>query len=172
MEGARWRELALVPGPSRWIGGLLCGVVACGWVWTTLLLAAPVDEVIPIGSITVNPMANNRRAVILQGKTKTVTPYNGLDSFGRSICGQGFILEDDTGSLDVLYLVRCQANETPQLIVEGERILVHATIDVASDNVKNTEGKELLFKAMATKIVRGKELAQRSSSHQVKRATP
>jgi len=68
----------------------------------TLLLAAPVDEVIPIGSITVNPMANNRRAVILQGKTKTVTTYNGLDSFGRSICGQGFILEDDTGSVDVL----------------------------------------------------------------------
>jgi hypothetical protein len=101
-------------------------------------------------------MANNRRAVILQGKTKTVTTYNGLDSFGRSICGQGFMLEDDTGSLDVLYLVRCQANETPQLIVEGERILVNATIDVASDNVKNTEGKELLFKAMATKIVRGK----------------
>jgi hypothetical protein len=101
-------------------------------------------------------MANNRRAVILQGKTKTVTTYNGLDSFGRSICGQGFMLEDDTGSLDVLYLVRCQANETPQLIVEGERILVNATIDVASDNVKDTEGKELLFKAMATKIVRGK----------------
>jgi hypothetical protein len=65
-------------------------------------------------------MANNRRAVILQGKTRTVTTYNGLDSFGRSICGQGFILEDDTGSLDVLYLIRCQANETPQLIVEGE----------------------------------------------------
>ena len=85
-----------------------------------------------------------------------MTTYNGLDSFGRAICGQGFILEDDTGSLDVLYLVRCQANETPQLIVEGERILVHATIDVASDNVKDTEGKELLFKAMATKIVRGK----------------
>jgi hypothetical protein len=101
-------------------------------------------------------MANNRRAVILQGKTRTVTTYNGLVSFGRAICGQGFILEDDTGSLDVLYLVRCQANETSQLIVEGERILVHATIDVSSDNVKNIEGKELLFKAMATKIVRGK----------------
>jgi hypothetical protein len=120
------------------------------------VFAAAVDEIIPIGSITVNPMANNRRAVILQGKTKTVATYQGQDSFGRPICGQGFVLEDDTGSLDVLYLVRCHANETPTVISEGERVVVHATIDVSSDNVKNTEGKELLFKAMATKIVRGK----------------
>ena len=156
MRNGRWRGPTPVPGPSRWIGGLLCGVVACGWFWAALLFAAPVDEVIPIGSITVNPMANNRCAVILQGKTKTVTTYNGLDSFGRSICGQGFILEDDTGSLDVLFLIRCQANDPPALLGEGERVVVHATIDVSSDNVKNMEGKELLFKAMATKIVRGK----------------
>jgi hypothetical protein len=51
------------------------------------VLAAPADEVIPIGSITINPMANNRRAVILQGKTKNVTAYQGQDSFGRSLCG-------------------------------------------------------------------------------------
>jgi len=101
-------------------------------------------------------MANNCRAIILQGKRRTVTTYNGLDSFGRSICGQGFILEDDTGSLDVLYLIRCQANDPPALLGEGERVVVHATIDVSSDNVKNMEGKELLFKAMATRIIREK----------------
>ena len=134
----------------------MSGLVACGWLWAAGAIAAPADEVIPIGSITVNPMANNRRAVILQGKTKRVNTYQGQDSFGRAICGQGFILEDDTGSLDVLYLVRCQANETPVVIVEDERLVVHATIDVTSDNVKNTEGKELVFKAMATKIVREK----------------
>jgi hypothetical protein len=121
-----------------------------------LVFAAPADEVIPIGAITVNPMANNRRAVMLHGKTKKLNTYQGQDSFGRSICGQGFILEDETGSLDVLYLVRCQANEMPLVVREDEWVLVHATIDVASDNVKNTEGKELVFKAMATKIVRGK----------------
>jgi hypothetical protein len=130
------------------------GLLGCGWFWAALVFAAPADVVIPIGSITINPMANNRRAVMLQGKAKTVNAYTGQDNFGRSICGQGFILEDDTGSLDVLYLIRCQANETPVLIGEGERVVVHATIDVASDNIKNTEGKELLFKAMATKIIR------------------
>lgn len=142
--------------PNRWIKGLLWGLLGCGWVWTAPVLAAPVDEAIPIGSITINPMANNRRAVTLQGKTKTVTVYTGQDSFGRAICGQGFILEDETGSIDVLYLFRCQANDTPLLIGEGERVVVHATIDVSSDNVKNTEGKDLMFKAMATKIILGK----------------
>ena len=144
----------LFPGRYRWRGGLISGLLACGWLWAALALAAPADVVIPIGSITVNPMANNRRAVILQGRTKTVTTYQGQDSFGRSLCGQGFILEDETGSLDVLYLIRCHANETPVLISEGERIVVHATIDVSADNVKNAEGKELVFKAMATKIIR------------------
>lgn len=132
------------------------GLLGCGWLWATLVLAAPADEVIPIGSITINFMANNRRAVILQGTTKAVTAYQGQDSFGRAICGQGFILEDETGSLDVLYLMRCQANETPVLVREDERVIVHATIDVSSDNVKNTEGKDLVFKAMATKIIRRK----------------
>ena len=132
--------------------GLLC----CGWLWAAPVLAEPADAVISIGSITINPMANNRRAVILQGRAKDVAAYQGQDSLGRSLCGQGFVLEDETGSLDVLYLIRCQANETPLLVGEGERVVVHATIDVSSDNVKNREGRELTFKAMATKIIRGR----------------
>lgn len=154
MRNLRWQGLTLVPGPYRWMRGFISGLLVCGWLWAALVLAAPADEAIPIGSITINPMANNRRAVILQGKTKDVTAYQGQDSYGRSLCGQGFILADETGSLDVLYLIRCQANETPVLVGEGERVVVHATIDVSSDNVKNKEGKELVFKAMATKIIR------------------
>jgi hypothetical protein len=142
-------------GPYRLIKGLVWGLLGCGWLWAALVLGAPADEVIPIGSITINPMANNRRVVILQGKTKNVTAYQGQDSFGRSLCGQGFILADETGSIDVLHLIRCQVDETPLLVGEGERVVVHATIDVSFDNVKNAEGKELVFKAMATKITRG-----------------
>ena len=134
----------------------MCGFLVCGWLWTALVSGAPADEVIPIGSITINPMANNRRAVLLQGKTKHVTANQGQDGFGRSLCGQGFILADETGSLDVLYLIRCQANETSVLVGEGERVIVHATIDVSFDNVMNMEGKELVFKAVATKIIREK----------------
>jgi hypothetical protein len=156
MASVRLRDLTLIPAPYRSRAGLVWGLLGCGWLWAALVLAAPVDEAIPIGSITINPMANNRRAVILQGKTKNVIAYQGEDSFGRSLCGQGFILADETGSLDVLYLIRCQANETPVLVDEGERVIVRATIDVSFDNDKNTKGTELAFKAVATQIIREK----------------
>ena len=156
MAYVQWVRELQGPFRFRWRDGLLWGLVVCGWLWAEGAVAAPIDEVIPIGSITVNPMANNRRAVVLKGKAKTVNGYQGQDSLGYSICGQGFILEDDSGSLDVLYLVRCQGNETPTAIGEGERVVVFATIDVSSSSVKNSEGKELLVKAMATKIVRDK----------------
>ncbi len=146
----------MIPVLSRWRRSFVWGLVGCGWLWAALVLAAPADQAIPIGSITINPMANNRRAVILLGKVKDTLAYQGVDSLGRSLCGQSFILEDETGSLDVLYLIRCQANDPPVLIGDGERVIIQATIDVSSDNVKNKEGKELVFKAMATKIIRDK----------------
>ena len=156
MAHVKWQGLTMIPALSRWRRGLVGGLLGCGWLWAALVFAAPADETIPIGSVTINPMANNRRAVILQGKAKDVAAYRGEDSFGRSVCGQGFMLEDETGSLDVLYLIRCQANETAVLIGEGEQVVVHATIDVSPDNIKNKEGKELVFKAMATKVIRNK----------------
>ena len=109
-----------------------------------------------IGSITVNVSANNRRAVVLQGRTKRVVGYEGQDNFGHTLCGQGFILEDDTGSIEVLYVVRCLTTEVPVLVSEGEQVIVYATIDVMPTNIKNAEGKELVVKAMATKLVRAK----------------
>lgn len=156
MATMRLHELEPIPAPYRWIGGLAWWLLACGWLWVAPVLASPADEVIPIGSITINPMANNRRSVTLQGKAKTVEVYEGQDSFGRTLCGQGFILTDDTGSLDVIYLIRCQAQETPALVREDERVVIHATIDVSSDKIMNREGRELVFKAMATKIIREK----------------
>ena len=42
------------------------------------------------------------------------------------------------------------------LVDEGERVIVRATIDVSFDNDKNPKGKELVFKAVATKIIREK----------------
>ncbi len=156
MRDVQWQDLVLIQASYRWTRGLVWWLLGSGWLWAALVFAAPADEVIPIDSITSNPMANNRRAVKLGGKTRAVTTYQGQDSFGRKICGQGFVLEDETGSLDVLYLIRCQADDPPSLIGEGERVIIQATVDVSYDDVKNTEGKELVFKAMATKIIRGK----------------
>ena len=156
MATMRLHDLALIPAPYRRIIGLVWWLFGCGWLWAALVLASPADEAIPIGSIIINPMANNRRAVILQGKAKTVEVYTGHDSLGRALCGQGFILEDETGSLDVFYVIYCQATETPAVVREGERVVVHATIDFSTNNYKNPGGREMVFKAVATKVIRGK----------------
>jgi hypothetical protein len=151
---ARAHDLTMMRVRLRWAGGLAWGVLCCGWLWAALVFAVPANEIFPIGSIIISPMANNRRAVVLLGKARETAAYEGVDSIGRSLCGQTFILEDETGSLDVLYLVRCLGNDPLVLVGDGERVMVHATIDVSSDNIKNKEGKDLVFKAMATKIIR------------------
>lgn len=152
----RWHRVTVSPSHAYWKTGLMLGLLLCGWLWVAGADAAQGDEVTPISAITVNPLANNRRVVILHGKTRGLSTYHGQDGFGQTVCGQGFILEDDTGSLDVLYLFRCHATETPTVIAEGERVIVYATIDVSPEKMKNSEGKEMLIKAMATKIVREK----------------
>jgi hypothetical protein len=141
MAGVQAQDPAMIPILSRWKRRFVWGLVGCGWLWAALVFAEPADKAVHIRSITINPMANNRRAVVLLGKAKDTVTYEGVDNLGRSLCGQTFILEDETGSLDVLYLIRCQANEPPVLVGEGERVIVHATIDVSSDNVKNKEGR-------------------------------
>lgn len=150
------RSPTTIPVPARWKRWCVWGLLGGGLLWSAPVLAVSADEASSIGSITINPMANNRRAVIFQGKVKDAVAYEGEDNLGRSLCGQAFTLEDETGSLDVLYLVRCQASEPPVLAGEGEQVIVYATIDVSSDNIENKEGKKLAFKAMATKIVRRK----------------
>ena len=150
------KDPTMIPVLSRWRRRFVWGLVGCGWLWAALVLAAPADQAIPIGPITINPMANNRRAVILLGKVKDTLAYQGVDSFGPSLGCQSFILEDETGSLDVLYVIRCHATETPTLVREGDRVVVHATIDISADKIMNSKGKELVFKAMATKIIRDK----------------
>jgi len=75
----------VIPVRSRWKRQFVWGLVGCGWLWAALVLAAPADQVVPIGSITINPMANNRRAVMLRGKVKDSLLYQGggqLRAFG------------------------------------------------------------------------------------------
>ena len=127
--------------------------------WSIMADAAwsgPQDETTAIQLLTANPGANNRRAVKLQGHARGVSEYRGEDSFGRTLCGQGFTLEDDTGAIDVLNIVRCHSTEVPVLIGEGDQVVVYATIDGTPTNIKNAQGKELTLKAMATKIIRVK----------------
>ncbi len=50
-------------------------------------MASAIDDPISIGSITVNPQANNRRAVVLKGTVKEIRDAYGTDPLGFQTCG-------------------------------------------------------------------------------------
>jgi hypothetical protein len=121
-------------------------------------VASAIDDPISIGSITVNPQANNRRAVILKGTVKEIRAAHGTDPIGFQTCGQTFTLEDSTGSIEVWYLIKCRQGESVVVVGEGDQAIVYATIDAPPiTNMKTSTGLETGYKAMATKLVRGKQ---------------
>ena len=114
------------------------------------------DDPIPIGTIAVNPQANNRRAVVLKGTAKEVRAVSGSDQYGFSACGQAFTLEDATGTIDVWYVIKCHAEENIVAVVEGDQMIVYAVIDVLpTTNMKTSPQIEPAVRAMATKLLRG-----------------
>ena len=115
------------------------------------------DDPIPIGSITVNPQANNRRVVVLKGTAKELRALTGQDQYGFSACGQAFTLEDATGTIDVWYVIKCQADGNIVVVAEGDQMIVYAVIDVPpTTNMKTSPQLDSTVRAMATKLVRGK----------------
>ena len=70
------------------------------------------EPVTPIGFLLVNPSAAHRKVMKLEGVAKAVAVYSGIESGTKqALCGADFKLEDDTGTIDVVYHVRCQAGE-------------------------------------------------------------
>lgn len=104
------------------------------------------------------PTAFHRSAVLLRGVVKDIGLVEGKDPFNFPLCGQGFSLEDETGLIEVVYLVKCQGGaETVEYVQNGERIVIEATIDAPPTNIKSATGSGFGFKAMATKITRAKK---------------
>ena len=120
-------------------------------------IASAGDDPIPIGSITVNPQANNRRAVVLKGTAKEIRAVSGSDQYGFSACGQAFTLQDPTGTIDVWYVIKCHAEGNIVVVAEGDQMIVYAVIDVPpTTNLKTSPQIDPAIRAMATKLIRGK----------------
>ena len=144
----------------------------CSRLWVHLALILPLftvilpgeysitsagDDPIPIGSITVNPQANNRRAVVLKGTAKEIRAVTGSDQYGFSACGQAFTLEDATGTIDVWFVIKCHTEGNIVVVAEGDQMIVYAVIDVPpTTNMKTSPQIDPAIRAMATKLVRGK----------------
>ena len=116
--------------------------------------ASEAEKPISIGSITANPLANNRKIVLFQGKANDIRVITGA-ALGIPTCGQAFTLEDETGSIDVFYMIKCHHEDNTFVVVENDQLLVSATIDAAPSTDMHTSKKpDIGFRAMATKLVR------------------
>ena len=118
--------------------------------------ASDADKPVSIGSITANPQANNRRVVLFKGKANDIRMITG-GALGIPTCGQAFTLEDETGSIDVWYMIKCHHEDTVNVVIVGEKdqLLVSATIDASPATDLQTSIKpDTGFRAMAMKLVR------------------
>lgn len=118
--------------------------------------ASEAEKLITIASITANPLANNRRIVLFKGRANDIRVINGA-ALGIPTCGQAFTLEDETGSIDVFYIIKCHHQDNTIAVSENDQLLVSATIDAApSADVQSSKKPDIGFRAMATKLVRVK----------------
>ncbi len=118
--------------------------------------ASDADKPISIGSITANPQANNRRVVLFKGKANDIRMIDG-GTLGIATCGQAFTLEDETGSIDVWYMIKCHHEDNANVVVvrENDQLLVAATIDASpATDLQTSKSPDTGFRAMATKLVR------------------
>jgi hypothetical protein len=117
------------------------------------------EPVTPIGWLLINPSSVHRKVVKLEGVVKDVAIYSGrATTTNRPICGAEFKLEDDTGVIEVLYLVRCQAGqEQAQTVTERMRIVVQGTMDALPTNIRTDDGKGAGHRVLADTILPAKK---------------
>jgi hypothetical protein len=122
----------------------------------TSSLVAWAVEVIPIASVLVSPSSFHRREVQLRGTVKHIATFSGREvGTNQPLCGYDFLLEDQTGAIEVLYRVRCQAGaEKAMTVTEGEEVIVDGSIDALPTNIRTFEGKDHGFRVLASRITR------------------
>jgi hypothetical protein len=95
------------------------------------IAAAPPDEPVPIGEIVADPQAHHLKLVTLQGTVRQVQPREPYFQPEGPACygAYTFVLEDDTGTLDVVVLGICGVPtlRTPE-VAEGDIIVLKAKI--------------------------------------------
>jgi hypothetical protein len=126
------------------------GMVVLGWS----LSGHGMEEITPVAKIWANPSAFHRHSVVLKGVLKLVSRWEGKDAVGAPTCGPIFKLDDDSGDIPVMYIIRCDADEVGRVTaMAGERAIVHAMIEAATV-VSTADGSEYQTRAIATKIQR------------------
>jgi hypothetical protein len=138
------------PRLSRTVSIGIVGMVVLGWSLSGYCM----EEITPVAKILANPSAFHRHNVMLKGVLKLVSRWDGKDAVGVPTCGPIFKLDDDSGDIPVLYIIRCDAVEVGRVTaMAGERAIVHAMIEAVTV-ISTADGSEYQTRAMATKIQR------------------
>jgi len=128
-------------------------VVALGLLAATGIAAA--DDSVSIGEVVADPDAYHFRLVSLQGTVRQVTPLPPYTPGPDTICygAYTFVLEDETGSIEVNVLGIC-GNPLPRKpeVADGERILLTAQILSPNRVTSAAKGEVKRLRAMANSI--------------------
>lgn len=139
-----------IPKLFRTISIGIVGMVVLGWSLSGYCM----EEITPVAKIWANPSAFHRHSVVLKGVLKLVSRWEGKDVVGAPTCGPIFKLDDDSGDILVMYIIRCDTAEVSRVTaMAGARAIVHATIEAATV-ISTADGSEYQTRAMATKIQR------------------
>ena len=112
------------------------------------------DQTIPIEEILSNPAGFHRTVVRIQGKVHVIGTRSGRNVAVQSLCGQDFDLTDGTGTIRVVYLVRCQDDPgKTEPARDGMVLQVEALIEAPSSNIKSSSGTDFTATALARQIL-------------------
>jgi hypothetical protein len=118
---------------------------------------AAADEPVPIGEVIADPDAYHFRLVALQGTVRQVTPLPPYTPGPDTTCygGYTFLLEDETGSMEVSVLGICgkPVLRKPE-VGEGETILLVAQILSPNRVTSAVKGEVKQLRAVANTITR------------------
>lgn len=132
--------------------------LAAGWAFLACLTSvAPIaaalpDEPIPIGEIITDPQPYHLKLVTLQGTVRQVQPREPYSQPEGPACygAYTFVLEDDTGAMDVVVLGICGVPtlRTPD-VAEGDTIVLKAKIQAPALTVysRGPDGQPFLPEA-------------------------
>ena len=133
-----------------------CGIAAGLFILVGGLLGDAVvraQSTVPIKDILLNPPAYHRQAIIVHGKVVMPGEMRGVNAWGQQLCGQQFLLDDETGRMLMRSLVICQPeNDSDLRVRHGETVTIEATVEAAPANVQTVSGRGLGFGAMVTRV--------------------
>ncbi len=130
---------------------LTSGLALCGIVLLTVGDGWTAEPVTPIGSLLVNPSAVHRKIFRLQGVAKRVVAHSGSEiGTNQALCGAEFELEDNSGTIPVLYRVRCQVGtQRATVITEGMPCVAEGHMEAPPTMIRTQDGKDLGFRIIA-----------------------